>query len=72
MNSQVKSQFKNPFNILYSKLPETIILIIFEFEGLAKENNDNFIQKEPNWLFNESKLNKRISHSPLCFLKKIR
>jgi cephalosporin hydroxylase len=36
------------------------------------ENNDNFIQKEPNWLFNESKLNKRISHSPLCFLKKIR
>lgn len=36
------------------------------------ENNKNFILDEPVWLFNESKLNKRITHSPLCFLKKIR
>ncbi len=35
-------------------------------------NNDNFILSEPNWLFNESKLNKRITHSPMCFLKKIK
>ena len=36
------------------------------------KNNKNFILDEPVWLFNESKLNKRITHSPLCFLKKIR
>jgi cephalosporin hydroxylase len=36
------------------------------------KNNDNFVLNEPNWLFNESKLNKRITHSPMCFLKKIK
>ncbi len=36
------------------------------------KNNENFILSEPNWLFNESKLNKRITHSPMCFLKKIK
>ena len=36
------------------------------------KNNKNFILDEPVWLFNESKLNKRITHSPLCFLKKIK
>jgi len=36
------------------------------------KNNDNFVLSEPNWLFNESKLNKRITHSPMCFLKKIK
>jgi cephalosporin hydroxylase len=36
------------------------------------KNNNNFILNEPDWLFNESKLNKRITHSPMCFIKKIR
>jgi cephalosporin hydroxylase len=36
------------------------------------KNNDNFVLNEPNWLFNESKLNKRITHSPMCFLKRIK
>lgn len=36
------------------------------------KNNDDFVLSEPNWLFNESKLNKRITHSPMCFLKKIK
>jgi hypothetical protein len=31
-------------NILYSKLPASVILIIFEYEGLAKENNDKFVK----------------------------
>jgi hypothetical protein len=44
MNLQVKAPLKNLFEILYSKLPETVILIIFEFEGLTKENNDKFIK----------------------------
>ena len=36
------------------------------------KNNTKFVLSEPNWLFNESKLNKRITHSPMCFLKKIK
>jgi hypothetical protein len=44
MNSQLNSSLKYPFDALYSKLPETVMLIIFEFEGLAKENNDKFIK----------------------------
>lgn len=36
------------------------------------KNNNNFILEEPKWLFNESNLNKRITHSPMCFLKKIK
>ena len=34
--------------------------------------NDKYIIDEPKWLFNESKLNKRITYSPNCFLKKIK
>ena len=36
------------------------------------KNHSNFVLSDPNWLFNESKLNKRITHSPMCFLKKIK
>jgi hypothetical protein len=31
-------------NTFYSKLPLSVILIIFEYEGLAKENYDKFIK----------------------------
>jgi cephalosporin hydroxylase len=34
--------------------------------------NKNFILDEPNWIFNESKLNKSISYWPKGFLKRIR
>lgn len=53
MNFQVKAPIKNLFKILYSKLPETVILIIFEFEGLAKENNDKFIKMFKNILLSK-------------------
>jgi len=50
MNSQVKAPLNNLFKILNSKLPESVMLIIFEFEGLAKENNDKFIKMFKNIL----------------------
>ena len=36
------------------------------------KQNKNYVINEPNWHFNQSKLNKRITHSPMCFLKKIK
>ena len=36
------------------------------------KNNNKFALHEPKWPFNESKLSKRITHSPMCFLKRIK
>jgi len=36
------------------------------------KNNNKFSIHEPKWSFNESKLDKRITHSPMCFIKKIK
>jgi hypothetical protein len=50
MNSTLNAALEGPFDALYYKFPKSVILIIFEFEGLAKENYDKFIKMFKNIL----------------------
>jgi len=62
---QELSQFPNiPKNWSYDNPVSAVDIFLKE--------NKNFILEEPEWIFNESKLNKNISYWPRGFLKKIR